>query len=57
MGRTKDPALPNSQASCSEAGSVGRKETRGCPGIVSQSQAGEAVCSVLRAVWGRKDDG
>jgi len=30
---------------------------RGCPGIVSQSQVGKAICPFLRVVWGGKDDG
>jgi len=29
----------------------------GCPGIVSQSQVGKAVCPFLRVVWGGKDNG
>jgi len=53
---TRSP-LQEPQARGSKAGSVGGKDPRGCPGFVSQSQVGKAVCSFLRIVWCGKDDG
>jgi len=36
--------LPEPEAGEREDRGVGGKDIRGCPGIVSQSQVGEAVC-------------
>jgi len=38
-----------------EDGGVGGIEPRGCPGYVSQSQVGKAVCPFRGVVWGGKD--
>ena len=53
----RTPTLQTSQAGGVEAGSVGREESRECPGVVGQSQVGEAVCSFLRAVRSGEDNG
>jgi len=49
--------LPKRETPVGENGGVGREEPRGCPGVVSQSQVGKAVCPFLRIVWGGEDDG
>jgi len=48
---TRPPSLSQPEASVGEGGSMGRKEPGRCPGVVSQSQVGEAICPFPRTVW------
>jgi len=54
---TCPPSLQKPEAQGGEAGSVRRENPGECPGVVSQSQVGKAVCPFLRIVRSGKDDG